>query len=144
MYRFLSFENNDKSESNTFYIAKDSGTTISNYNKEGWVFNLGCENNLAKKFGWVILQYNSTDKKIYSLTSSGLQIISNGVHNLDLTNYDQGQGLTLYGENNIVYDECIAYNRLLTNDEINAITSMNTIPQDLKINLIINKIGGLV
>ena len=49
MYRFLSFENNDKSESNTFYIAKDSSTTISNYNKEGWVFNLGCENNLAKK-----------------------------------------------------------------------------------------------
>ena len=142
MYRFLSFENNDKSKSNTFYIAKDKGTSISNYNKEGWVFNLGCENNLAKKFGWIILQYNSTDKKIYSLTSSGLQLISNGVQNLDLTNYDQGQGLTLYGENNIVYDECIAYNRLLTNDEISALTSMNTIPQDLKINLIINKIGG--
>lgn len=144
MYRFLSFENNDKSESNTFYIAKDNGTAIANYNKEGWVFNLGCENNLAKKFGWIILQYNSTDKKIYSLTSCGLQIISNGVQNLDLTNYDQGQGLTLYGENNITYDECIAYNRLLSNDEISAITSMNTIPQDLKINLIINKIGGLV
>ena len=144
MYRFLSFENNDKTESNTFYIAKDKGSTISNYNKEGWVFNLGCENNLTKKFGWIILQYNSTNKKIYSLTSSGLQIISNGVQNLDLTNYDQGQGLTLYGENNIVYDECIAYNRLLTNDEINAISSMNTVPQDLKINLIINKIGGLL
>ena len=144
MYRFLSFENNDKTESNTFYITKEKGTAISIYNKEGWVFNLGCENNLTKKFGWIILQYNSTDKKIYSLTSSGLQIISNGVQNLDLTNYDQGQGLTLYGEDNIVYDECIAYNRLLTNDEINAISSMNTIPQDLKINLIINKIGGLV
>ena len=131
---------NDKSCSRV----RCNATDLSNKLPNG-AFNLDHENSIIDDFGWIILKYDSTLKKMYSYTSSGCKVVANNEGNVSFDECGQGRNLYFQSKETVIYDEIIIFNRLLDNSEIELITKMSEMPSpSLKIKILEEKIKQLM
>ena len=109
------------------------------FTDNGYLCNIRTEDDFKTNYTWFILKYDSDNKTFTSLTTYGTEQVANASFEYDMSDYNGGE-LWLSGHGNLYsYDEVIVYNRKLDIHEIRNITSLQTIPNDLKINLLINK-----